>query len=521
MWSILVTDEMRLGENRNPEVRLDYKPNMPREAILEAIGRYDALITRSRTQVDEALLEAGSRLKVVGRGGVGVDNVDLDAASRRGILVVNVPEANTRSAAELAWALMLGASRGLVDSDRKLREGKWDRKYLGLELDRKTLGIVGLGRIGGQVARFARGFNMRVLAYDPYLPRSRAEALGVELLDDLADLLRQCQFLTVHTPLTDETRGLIGRRELYLLPRGAVVVNAARGGIIDEKALLEVLDEGHLFGAGLDVFELEPPQPDHPLVQHARVVHTAHLGANTVEAQDRVGEAVLERVIETLEGNLVHALNTGFDPEGLEALKGWLPLGESLGRLLSQITPGRPQALEVTFFGQFEKNPDPIASAVARGLLAGVVGPDAVNLVSARPLLRDRGINLSTRVSEKAQRYPSLLEVTLETDRETRRAMGAVLGGQPRLVGIDGHSLEVVPEGFMLVCINLDRPGVVGKVGSLLGDAGINIAGMQLGRDNPGGRALFVLGVDQRPSDQVLEAMRALDVLQRVDLAQL
>ena len=279
MWKLLVTDEMRLGEVKHPQVRLDYKPGMTREELLQVIGGYDALITRSRTQVDAKVLEAGVRLKVVGRGGVGVDNVDLEAASRRGILVVNVPEANTCSAAELAWALLLAVARGVVESDQKIRQGLWDRKYLGLELNHKTLGIVGLGRIGGQVAKFAKGFDMRVLAYDPYIPRSRAQSLGVELLDDLADMLRQSHFLTVHTPLTEETRGMIGRRELYLLPKGAVVVNAARGGIVDEKALLEVLDEGHLWGAGLDVFAQEPPGAEHPLVQHPKVVHTAHLGA--------------------------------------------------------------------------------------------------------------------------------------------------------------------------------------------------------------------------------------------------
>jgi len=521
MWKVLVTDEMRLGEVKNGDVRLDYMPNMPRKEILEVIGQYDALITRSRTQVDTALLDTGRNLKVVGRGGVGVDNVDIDAASRKGILVVNVPEANTRSAAELAWALLLASARGVVESDKKIRGGLWDRKYLGLELDKKTIGIVGLGRIGGQVARFAKAFNMRVLAYDPYLPRTRAESLGVELLDDLPDMLRQCNFLSVHTPLNEETRSMIGRRELYLLPKGAVVVNAARGGIYDEKALLEVLNEGHLFGAGLDVFVEEPPNAEHPLVHHPKVIHTAHLGANTVEAQDRVGEAVLERVIETLKGNLTHALNTGFDPEGLEALKGWLPLGESLGKLLAQITQGRPQAAEVSFYGSFEKNPDPIASAVAKGLLDHVLELGAVNLVSARPLLRDRGVHLSTRQVEEPLDYRQVLEVCLETDKETRKARGAVLGGKPRLVGIDDSTVEVVPEGFMLVCINIDRPGVVGKVGTLLGENGVNIAGMQLGRDMPGGHALFVLSVDERPSDAVLEAMRGLDVLERVDVAEL
>ncbi|KGQ20866.1 phosphoglycerate dehydrogenase [Thermus filiformis] len=521
MWRILVTDEMRLGEVKGARVQVDYRPGLSREELLEVIPAYDALITRSRTQVDREVLVRGKRLRVVGRGGVGVDNVDLEAASRLGILVVNVPEANTRSAAELAFGLLLAAARGIADSDRKIREGIWDRKFLGLELRGKTLGIVGLGRIGGQVARFAKGFEMRVLAYDPYIPRTRAESLGVELLEDLEDLLRQSHFLTVHTPLTEETRGMIGRRELYLLPRGAVVVNAARGGIIDEKALLEVLEEGHLFAAGLDVFAEEPPPKDHPLVHHPRVVHTAHLGANTFEAQDRVGEAILERVVRTLEGDLTYALNTGFDPEALEALRGWLPLGEALGKLLAQITRGRPEMLEVSFFGAFEKNPEPVATAVAKGFLQRVLGEGAVNLVSARPLLKERGVALYTRHTEEAQGYSRLVEVRLSTDQEERRARGVVMGGRPRLVGIDDYALEVVPEGYMLVCVNYDRPGVVGQVGTLLGEAGVNIAGMQLGRDVPGGRALFVLTVDEKPAPGVLEALRALPVLERVDLAEL
>jgi D-3-phosphoglycerate dehydrogenase / 2-oxoglutarate reductase len=518
MWRVLVTDEMRLSEINNAEVRLDYKPGMPREEILAAIGQYDALITRSRTQVDAALLDAGTKLKVVGRGGVGVDNVDIEAASRRGILVVNVPEANTRSAAELAWALLLASARGVVDSDRKVRMGQWDRKYLGLELDKRVLGVIGLGRIGGQVAKFGKAFDMRILAYDPYIPQSRAQTLGVELVDNLTDLLRQSQFLTVHTPLNEETKGMIGRRELYLLPKGAVVVNAARGGIIDEKALLEVVED-HLWGAGLDVFVQEPPGAEHPLVNHPKVIHTAHLGANTLEAQDRVGEAVLERVIETLGGNLAHALNTGFNAEALEAFSAWLPLGESLGKLLAQITQGRPQSVEVGFYGDFDKNPDPIAAAVAKGLLNQFLEEGATNLVSAKPLLRDRGMSLTTRSTEKPLDYRQVIEVSLETDKETRKVRGAVLGGKPRIVGIDDHTVEAVPQGFMLVCINRDQPGVVGKVGTLLGEAKVNIAGMQLGRDNPGGHALFVLAVDGRPDETILGTLRSLDVLERVDLA--
>lgn len=521
MWRVLVADDMRLGDLKYPGVLLDYRPGIGREELLEVIPAYDALITRSRTQVDEELLRRGKRLKVVGRGGVGVDNVDLEAASRLGILVVNVPEANTRSAAEIAFGLLLAAARGIALSDRKVRQGEWDRRFLGLELKGKTLGIVGLGRIGSQVARFAKGFEMRVLAYDPYIPRTRAESLGVELLEHLEDLLRQSHFLTVHTPLTEETRGMIGRRELYLLPRGAVVVNAARGGIVDEKALLEVLEEGHLFAAGLDVYSVEPPPKDHPLLKHSRVVLTAHLGANTVEAQERVGEAILERVVRTLEGDLAYALNTGFDPEAIEALKGFLPLGEVLGKLLAQITRGRPEVLEVGFLGRHEKDPEPVASAVAKGLLSRVLGQEGVNLVAAKPLLKDRGIRLVTWRQEEAGEYTRLVEVRLTTDQESRRARGVVMGGRPRLVGVDDYALEAIPEGYMLVCVNYDRPGVVGQVGTLLGEAGVNIAGMQLGRDVPGGRALFVLTVDQKPAPEVLEALRALPVLERVDLVEL
>ncbi len=520
MWRVLVTDEMKLGPTEDLPAEVDYRPGMPREEILEAISAYDALVTRSRTRVDAELLSRAERLKVIGRGGVGVDNIDLEAASRRGILVVNVPEANTRSAAELAFGLLIAAARGLALSDRKLRAGEWDRKFLGQELMGKTLGIVGLGRIGGQVARFAKGFEMRVLAYDPYIPKARAEKLGVELVDELEELLRRAQFLTVHTPLTEETRGMIGRRELYLLPKGAVVVNAARGGIVQEDALLEVLDEGHLFAAGLDVYAKEPPPKDHPLIQHPRVVHTAHLGANTLEAQRRVGEEVLKRVIAALRGEIAYAINAGFDPEAFRALKGFVPLGERLGKLLAQIARGRVQAVEVAFYGAFEADPEPVATAVAKGLLERVLS-EGVNLIAARPLLRERGIRLSLRKEPEAEGFTQLVEVRLSTDREERSARGTVLGGQPRLLGVDGYPLETLLEGTLLVCRNYDRPGVVGRVGTLLGEAGVNIAGMQLGRDRPGGKALFVLSVDERPGPEVLAQLEGLELIERVDVAEL
>ncbi len=520
MWRVLVTDEMKLGEHQHPDLALDYRPGMDRAELLETIGGYDALITRSRTQVDRELLERAERLKVIGRGGVGVDNIDLDAASRRGILVLNVPEANTRSAAELAFALMLAAARKLALSDRELRAGEWNRKHLGLELLEKRLGIVGLGRIGGQVAQFARAFGMEVWAYDPYISTKRAESLGVRLVDRLEVMLPEVQFLTVHTPLNEETRGMIGRRELYLLPKGAVVINAARGGIVEEGALLDLLEEGHLFAAGLDVYEQEPPPADHPLLHHPRVVHTAHLGANTYEAQTRVGHGIVERVYQALSGNYAYAINAGFDPEAFQALKGWLPLAEALGRLLAQITRGRARSLEVSVLGAFECEPEPLNAAAAKGVLEPVID-QPVNYVSARPRLEERGIRLVSRLDPEGRGFTQALELKLVTDEEERRAMGTVLGGRPRLVGIDDYTLEIEPTGAMLVCINRDEPGVVGRVGTLLGEAGVNIAGLQLGRDRPGGRALFVLAVDETPSDEVIESMRKLEMLERVDAARL
>jgi len=401
-----------------------------------------------------------------------------------------------------------------------VRQGIWNRKRLGTELLDKALGIVGLGRIGGQVAQFARAFGMRVLAYDPYINASRADKLSVELVDRLEAMLPEVDFLTVHTPLNDETRGMIGRRELYLLPKGAIVVNAARGGIIEEKALAEMLDEGHIAAAGIDVFAKEPPAAGHPLVKHERVVHTAHLGANTAEAQQRVGRGIVSRVYEALAGNYAYAINAGFDPDSFRALKDWLPLAEAMARLLVQITRGRAQKLEVAVLGEFASDTEPLLAAVAKGVVEPVLD-ELVNYVSARPRLQERGVRLVSRQDPDARGYAQALELTLQTDAEERRVLGTVLAGRPRIVAIDEYALELVPEGHVLVCVNRDRPGVVGEVGTLLGEAGVNIAGLQLGRDKPGGRALFVLAVDQAPDEAILERLRSLDLLERVDAAAL
>ena len=386
-WRILICDEMQFKpENLIREgFQIEYIPNMPREQILARLSEFDSLITRSRTKVDLELLEAGPNLRVIGRGGVGVDNIDLEASSRRGIIVLNAPEANTVSAAELAITLLLAASRGVTRSDRLTRAGVWDRKYLGREVKDKTLGIVGLGRIGTIVANRAMGMKMNVIAFDPYISSRRFELLGVKRANTLEELLPQVNALTVHTPLTEETKDMIGAKEIALLPDGAIVVNAARGGIINEAAIAAALEDKHLFAAGIDVFIEEPPQKDHPLLLRDDVVITAHLGANTLEAQDRVGSEILERVCAALNGDVSRgAVNAPkMDADTLEKIGPYMKLCERMGHMLAQLEIGAAQELEVEFSGRFPGDLEPIFSSVLVGYLRGIL-EEIPNLINAR-----------------------------------------------------------------------------------------------------------------------------------------
>lgn len=520
---ILVTDNIQLGDATYPGIEVVDRAGISREELLEVVGEYEAIITRSRTQVDEELIRHAGRLKVIGRGGVGVDNIDLDAASRRGVLVLNAPEANNVSAAELAIALMLDAARGVSRSDRLIRRGDWDRSFLGREVKGARLGIVGLGRIGSLVARRARGLGMTVMAYDPYLSRRRAEELQVELVDDLRDMLPRSDFLTVHTPLTDETRGIVGADEMALLPEGAVVVNAARGGIVDEAALFAALESGRLFAAGLDVFVLEPPRPDHPLLTRDDVVLTAHLGANTSEAQARVGAEILERTARALSGDLSRgAVNApALAPEVVAALGPFLALGEILGRTAAQLAHGRVRGLEVEFSGQFPIEPDPVAIAVTKGFLEPILD-EAPNYINAAAIAKERDIRVSRVVASRGHGYTQHVKVSVQTDEGETSVGGTVLGEHPRIVSVDGYPIEIRPEGTMLLCTNYDRPGAVGRVGTVLGDAGVNINGMQLSRVAGDGLAMFALTLDEAPSEAVLDVLRNLgDVIQSLRMVRL
>lgn len=515
---VLICDEMNPGQLDFEGVQIDYQGNMDRAETLRRLPEYDALITRSRTRVDRELIDAaGPRLKVIGRGGVGVDNIDLDYASLRGLLVLNAPESNNVSAAELAITHLMAAARGLSRSDAKTRAGDWDRKFLGLELKDRILGIVGLGRIGSIVADRAQGLRMHVVAFDPYVPENKFERLGVERAATLEELLTRVDALTVHTPLTEETNGMIGAAQLALLKKDAIVVNAARGGIVDEQALVDALRSGHLFAAGVDVFVDEPPTPDHIFLSAPNLSITAHLGANTREAQERVGAEIVSRVLDALHGDVSKgAVNApALDAKTLEALGGYLTLGEKLGRILTQLLPGA-QDIEVTFRGEFPADPAPVVTAALVGYLSGSTD-ETPNMINARALARERGLNLAVREESDSPDYQTevIVTVTRQTgDRtRTRTVGGTVFGRSPRLTRLRDYRVELDPEGFILIASNQDKPGAVAKLSNLLGTWGVNIAGMALGRAEKGGQALFTLTLDDGLTPEQLQAIRDLDVI--------
>ncbi|RJF71861.1 phosphoglycerate dehydrogenase [Deinococcus cavernae] len=516
---VLICDEMNPGDLHHEGFQIDYEGNMDRAETLRRLPDYDALITRSRTKVDRELIDAaGPRLKVIGRGGVGVDNIDLEYASLRGLLILNAPESNNVSAAELAVMHLMAAARGLTRSDRNTRAGTWDRKFLGLELKDKTLGIVGLGRIGSIVADRAQGLRLKVVAYDPYVPESKFERLGIERAETLEDLLRRVDFLTVHTPLTEETSGMIGAGELALLKKDAIVVNAARGGIVNEQALVNALNSGHLFAAGVDVFVEEPPTAEHIFLQAPNLGITAHLGANTREAQERVGAEIVSRVLDALQGDVSKgAVNApALDAKTLEALGGYLTLGEKLGRIQAQLLPGAHE-VEVTFRGEFPVDPSPVVTAVLVGYLSGSTD-ETPNMINARALARERGIDVAIREEQDSPDYQTevivkILSHNADKDR-VRTVGGTVFGKSPRLTRLRDYRVELEPEGYILIASNQDKPGAVAKLSNLLGTWGVNIAGMALGRAEKGGQALFTLTLDDNLTPEQLQAIRALDVIE-------
>jgi D-3-phosphoglycerate dehydrogenase len=507
-----------------PGIEVDHRPGMDPAELREILPGYDALIVRSGTKVTADLLEVADKLRVVGRAGIGVDNVDLGAATARGVIVMNTPEGNAVTTAEHALALMMSVARHIPQAYSTLRDGQWAKgKFSGKELCNQVLGVVGLGNIGSIVADRARGLRMRVIAHDPLVSEERAERLGVRLVS-FEDLLATADVITVHVPLTKETRGLIGSQAFAKMKRGVLLVNASRGGIVDEDALLEAIDSGIVAGAALDVFAQEPVPKDHPLLHRDQVVATPHLGAATAEAQLKVAVAVAEQVRDYLvEGVVRNAVNLpSISPEQLEEVRPFLVLGERLGRFQGQLAHRGIREIEVEYAGEIAKlDVQPVTLSVLKGLLEPWVG-ERVNYVNAPHLAQDRGIRVIETKATEPQDFVSLVTVHVKTPERERLVSGTIFGRtQPRIVRVDQFMLEAIPEGATLLIQNRDLPGVVGRVGSILGAAKINIARMQLGLLPDGNEALQLLNVDPIPPEEAVAALRALPEVTSVDLVEL
>jgi D-3-phosphoglycerate dehydrogenase len=492
----------------------DVRTGLTRGELLEAIGGYDALVVRSATQVDRELLTAGKKLKVVGRAGVGLDNVDLKAATELGILVVNAPSGNVVSAAEQTIALLLAMLRKIPEAQNSLKAGEWKRtKFVGTELMGKKIGLVGIGQVGARVAARLKPWNVRLLAFDPYVSEEKAAEIGVKLAS-LDEVLETSDIVSLHTPVNAETKGLLGAERLSRMKKGALIVNCARGALIDDAALIAALDSGQIGGAALDVFVSEPPT-DFTLMRHPKVVCTPHLGASTVEAQDRVAVETVEMLVEVLSGApFVAAVNLPFPPGGdPHGALPWMKLAERVGELAVQLLPEPPSEVKITMAGLKTSLQKAVSVAAVKGVLSRSLA-EGVNLVNAASVARLHGITISETVQAESAKFSCLLTVTVASPKGERSVSGTFFGEEAgRIVAIDGYPMEFAPDGAFLCFVNKDVPGVIGRIGTWLGEKGVNIADLALSRTS-GGRAMAVVKFDHsdRGPDPVALAAGALQL---------
>lgn len=510
---VLVTERLsaagteRLREHLDVDERLDLSP----EELLEAIGSYDALVVRSATKVDAPVFDKAHNLKVVGRAGIGLDNVDVDAATKHGVMVVNAPQSNVLSAAEHTMALLLAQARNIPQAHAALTSGAWEReKWQGVELHGKTLGIVGLGRVGTLVAQRASAFGMRLVAYDPYVAPNRAAQMGVTLVETVAEVCERADFITIHLPKTPETMGIISDRELEVVRPGVRIVNTARGGLIDEAALVRALKAGRVAGAAIDVFEGEPVT-NHDLFGIESVVVTPHLGASTAEAQDKAGMTIAEQVLLALRGEFVpYAVNVDVGTDIPEPVRPYLQLAERLGRLAVALAGSGISALRFEYHGGIaEHDTRALTLSALKGAFSAVVH-EPVTFVNAPMLAKERGISTEESKSPESLDYVNLVEVRAEAQDETVSVAGVLVGKKDteRLVRVYGYDLDMAFSPVMAFLRYEDRPGIVGIVGSLLGAAGINIGNMQVARQSEGGEALMGLAVDSPIPQAVLDSIK-------------
>ncbi|HYS09158.1 MAG TPA: phosphoglycerate dehydrogenase [Myxococcales bacterium] len=521
---ILISDDLspeaKTILERIPGAQVDFKVGLKPAELREIIGGYDALAVRSATKVTVDILSAATRLRVIGRAGTGVDNIDLPAATRRGVVVMNAPGGNSVSVAEHTLALLLALARQVADASQSTRGGKWEKKKFasGRELAGKTLGVVGTGNIGALVVQRAKAFGMKVIAYDPFLSEDAAAKLGVEPVQ-LLEIFRRSDAITLHVPFNEQTKNMVGAAQLAQMKPGALLINCARGGLIDEKALAEALKAKRLGGAALDVFDPEPPAADHPLFSCENFVATPHLAGSTEDAQQNVAVIVCEAMVEYLTtGTIRNAVNVpSVSGEVLERLGPFLKLGEKLGTFAGQLSMqgagGAPEQIEIVYAGEVAQHPTaPLTAAVLKGVLGNFLA-EPVNEVSAPELARERGLSVTEVKTSDTPDFASLIAVRLLAGKggDATEVAGTIVGKrEPRLVRVGRFELEAVPEGAMLVMHNEDKPGVIGNVGRTLGEAQVNIAQFALARDRKSGEALALVNVDGAASPDVLDRLRKL-----------
>lgn len=500
---------------------VDVKIGLSKEELIAAIGEYDALAVRSETKVTADVLAAAANLKIIGRAGVGVDNIDVPEATRRGIIVVNSPGGNTIAAAELTMALLLAMARNIPSANASLKGGEWKRsKYVGVELYKKVLGVVGFGKIGREVARRALSFDMDVIAHDPFLSEEAASRAGVRLVD-FDEVITKSDFLTFHLPKNAQTANMINDSQLARMKDGVRIVNCARGGIIEEEALVRAIESGKVAGAAIDVYTQEPTSPENPLLAMPQTVTTPHLGASTEEAQVNVAIDVAEQIIDVLAGNPARsAVNMpAISAEDMTLVSPYSRLAQAMGTLAVATTEGRAETVEVIYYGDIATlDTRPVTRAALVGFLQPVC-PENVNNINALILAESRGIRVEeTRAGEHPE-FKDLMTVKFHTDKNIREVSGTVIGrGDLRITAIDGYAIDVIPQGKVIVSKHIDRPGIIGKVGVILGGNKINIAGMHVGREAQGKLAVMVMAVDDPVPSDVMKQLSEIEGLETVKL---
>jgi len=500
------------------ELEIDVRKGLPKEEFLEIVGDYDAVIVRSASTVTAEIIEAATKLKAIGRAGIGVDNVDVEAATKKGIVVMNTPEANAITTAEHTISLMLSLARRIPEAHASLKAGKWERsKFKGIEIYGKTLGCIGLGNIGKLVAERAMGLKMNVIAYDPFLTQEAADKLGVELVS-LDELLKRADVITVHTPLTPETKDLINKDTFEKTKPGLIIINCARGGVINEQDVTDAVKSGKIAGAAFDVYTSEPPEKDNPILSiDENIVMTPHLGASTAEAQTKVGLAIARQIVDFLVNGVVNnAVNMpSVSQEALSVMKPYLNLAEKLGALQGQICKGGIKEVHIEYDGEVsELDTSPITVSALKGFLTPIMDI-VVSHVNAPVIAKERGIKVVESKSSETKDFTSLITIKVKTEEGENQVSGTIFGKEePRIVRVNGVTIDIVPEGYMLVSENKDKPGFIGHMCSILGDNGVNIGRLHLGRESIGGRAIVFTSVDSPvPEEGIKQISNLSDII--------